>query len=167
MVNKMKSVYEVVLDSISAIKENYLQIVKENDLAITIDDKTFVIMYSPCADVASIYGADRNGVYIITIDPNVKEKLSHSEIAFIVCHEIAHTDKDLLPRATPRTVALERDVDRRAVQLYGAPKSTQLSVLKKLPILILLAGGINTNNIVVRTIAKVMFLKQLIVRRFA
>ena len=167
MVSKMKSTYEVVLDSISDIKVNYLQIVKENDLTITIDDKTFVIMYSPCADVASIYGTDRNGVYIITIDPNVKEKLSHSEIAFIVCHEIAHIDKDLLARSIPRTNALERDVDRRAIQLYGAPKSEQLSVLKKLPILILLAGGINTNNIVVRTIAKAMFLKQSVVRRFA
>jgi hypothetical protein len=39
-----------------------------------------------------------------------------------VCHEIAHTDKDLLARSIPRTAALERDVDRRAVQLYGAPK---------------------------------------------
>ena len=163
----MKSTYEVVLDSISAIKVNYLQIVKENDLAITIDDKTFVVMYSPCADVASIYATDRNGVYIITIDPNVKEELSHSEIAFIVCHEIAHIDKDLLARSIPRTVTLERDVDRRAIQLYGAPKSTQLSVLKKLPILILLAGGTNINNVVARTIAKIMFLKQTIVRRFA
>ena len=163
----MKSVYEVVHDSISDIKENCLQIVKENDLAITIDDKIFVIMYSPCADVASIYGTDRNGWYIITIDPNVKEKLSHSELAFIVCHEIAHTDKDLLARYIPRTAVLERDVDRRAVQLYGAPKSAQLSVLKKLPILILLAGGTNINNVVVRTIAKVMFLKQTVVRRFA
>ena len=167
MVNKMKSTYEVVLDSIGDIKKNYLQIVKENDLAITIDGKIFVIMYSPCADVASIYGTDRNGVYIITIDPNVKEKLLHSELAFIVCHEIAHTDKDLLARSIPRTAALERDVDRRAIQCYGAPKSAQMTVLSKLPKLIALAAGAPGKNLFIRMIATILFLKQTIVRRSA